>query len=178
MSDSVYDILSPYLQFTEKSKPDLFENKDSIQKSWQDKPFQKYQPDTSFIELNSADSSSLLSLNGIGPSYAGRIIRYRDRLGGFYRPEQLFEIKGIDSARFELFSKRIATDPSLIRKINLNTVTFKELLKHPYFEYYLVKAIFSKKDEVRSFDSVGQIRYLPVMYEELYLNIMPYLEVE
>jgi len=38
--------------------------------------------------------------------------------------------------------------------MDLNSVTFKEMLRHPYFEYYLVKAIFNYKDRIRTFDSV------------------------
>jgi len=87
------------------------------------------------------------------------------------------EIKGIDSIRYEQFKTQITVNPQLVRKIDLNTVTFKELMKHPYFEYYLVKAIFNYKDEIRAYDSVGQLRKLPVMYEELYEKIAPYLEV-
>jgi competence protein ComEA len=35
------------------------------------------------IELNSADSTKLMEIRGIGPSFAVRIVRYRGRLGGF-----------------------------------------------------------------------------------------------
>jgi DNA uptake protein ComE-like DNA-binding protein len=87
------------------------------------------------------------------------------------------EIKGMDSLRYSQFKGQINVDPQLIRKIDLNSATFKELLKHPYFEYYLVKAIMSYKDEIRTWDSVGQLRKVPVMYEELYVKIAPYLEV-
>ena len=91
--------------------------------------------------------------------------------------EQLFEIKGMDSVRFNQFKNQIIVDPLLIRRIDINAVTFKELLKHPYFEYYLVKAIFEKRDAMKRYDSVGQIRSIEVMYEELYSKISPYLEV-
>ena len=74
--------------------------------------------------------------------------------------------------------RSITADTALIRKIDINTVTFKDLLKHPYFEYYLVKAIFNMKDELKHYDSIGQLRSLPVMYEELYEKISPYLEVK
>jgi competence protein ComEA len=142
------------------------------------KPGKKFEPEKVFIDLNSADSATLLCLSGIGPSYAGRMIRYRERLGGFYRKEQILEITGMDSIRYNQFTSQIYIDTALVRKIDLNTVTFKELMRHPYFEYYLVKAIFSKKDEVKSFDSIGQLKYLPVMYEELFEKISPYLEVK
>jgi competence protein ComEA len=180
MNDSVFAMLDPYLRFKEKEKASsssYYNNKDKKDSTKQTNNYTKYKQDTVIIELNSADSASLLALDGIGPSYAGRIIKYRNRLGGFYRPEQLFEIKGMDSIRYGQFHERVSVDQQQVRKIDLNTVTFKELLKHPYFEYYLVKAVFSKKDEIKTFDSVGQLRSISVMYEELYEKISPYLEV-
>jgi competence protein ComEA len=180
MNDSVFAILKPFIRFEEKEKAPSpsyksYKDIDSIRTG---KEFTKFKPDTLIIELNSADSASLLSLHGIGPSYAGRITRYRDRLGGYSRPEQLMEIKGMDSIRYDQFKGQVTVNPQLVRKIDLNTVTFKELLKHPYFEYYLVKEIFNYKDEIREWDSLGQLRKLPIMYEELYEKIAPYLEAK
>ena len=47
------------------------------------------------IELNSADSAALVSIRGIGPLTAGRIIRYRNALGGFASVSQLQEVTGM-----------------------------------------------------------------------------------
>ena len=44
------------------------------------------------LDLNRADSTALLSLPGIGPFFAGKIVAYREQLGGYSHPEQLMEI--------------------------------------------------------------------------------------
>lgn len=177
INDEIFNVLEPYLVFdrpaAEHHAMEAGREKDTTKTT-----FEIPVHETILIDLNSADSATLLALNGIGPSYAGRIIRYRNRLGGFALNSQLLEIKGLDSARLSLFNDQIVVDPQLIKKLDLNAVTFKELLKHPYFEYYLVKSIFERKDAVKRFDSVGQIRDLPVMYEELYQKLLPYLEVK
>ena len=46
------------------------------------------------VELNGADTTTLQLLHGIGPVFARRIVRYRERLGGFTSTEQLLEVYG------------------------------------------------------------------------------------
>ncbi len=181
MNDEIFSILEPYLQFDKQgeiSQKEYKKGKHYNDSAWIDKNAKKFEPEKVMVGINSADSAALLSLSGIGPTYAGKIIKYRNRLGGFYKKEQLLEINGMDSLRYSQFSSQVSIDSGIFRKIDINTVTFKELMKHPYFEYYLVKAIFNKKDEIKKYDSVGQLRYLPVMYEELYDKISLYLEVK
>ena len=49
------------------------------------------------IDINTADSTAWVALNGIGPGFAKRIITYREKLGGFYQVDQLKEVYGLDS---------------------------------------------------------------------------------
>ncbi|MDX9906198.1 MAG: helix-hairpin-helix domain-containing protein [Bacteroidales bacterium] len=176
LTDKEFSILQPYLVFDPPVKSeypkDTALKPDGNHDQYAKKDFLPIR-----VEINSADSAALLNLKGIGPSFAGRIVKYRSRLGGFYKPEQLMEIRGLDSVRFNQFRDQIELNSGLIIKMDLNNMNFKDLLKHPYFEYYLVKAIFEKKDQVKVFDSVEQVKYLPVMYEELFEKISPYITV-
>lgn len=96
------------------------------------------------VELNAADSAQLDAIRGIGPYYAKKILHYRDLLGGFHSVEQLKEIKmvyfNVDSA-IQYFS----VNPDLIRQRDLDTMSFKSILRHPYLEYENVQAIFKAK---------------------------------
>jgi DNA uptake protein ComE-like DNA-binding protein len=130
------------------------------------------------VEINGADTSMLENLKGIGPSFAGRIIKYRNLLGGFYKKEQLLEVFGMDTARYVGFAGQVEINPQLIKKKELNTVEFKELLKHPYLEYYLVKSIFDYKNKNGQYDSVAELRKVNLIYKELYEKISPYLYIE
>ena len=47
------------------------------------------------IDINAATVSELEMLPGVGPVIAGRIVQYRETLGGFTSVDQLVEISGI-----------------------------------------------------------------------------------
>ena len=114
------------------------------------------------IELNTADSTELVRLRGIGPYYAARIIRYRERLGGFYSIRQLKELKmkyfDVDS-NAHLFT----VNPNRIRKKDLDTMSFKAILRHPYLEYQDVQMIFNAKRKYQhiTFDTLKDKSILP-----------------
>lgn len=93
------------------------------------------------VQLNTADSVELVSLPGIGPYYARKIIQYREKLGGFAEKEQLMEIFGIDQERFNMFSGRITVDSTLISKIDIKEATFEQLSVNPYIGGYLARSI-------------------------------------
>lgn len=117
---------------------------------------------TRLIELNTADSAALVRLKGIGPYYARKILRYREQLGGFHSPRQLKELTYkylvIDSL-LPLFT----ADASRIRKRELDTMSFKAVLRHPYLEYEDVQLIFNAKRKFGavSYDTLARHGVLP-----------------
>ncbi len=98
------------------------------------------------IELNAADSLDLQQLRGIGPSFARRIVKYRLLLGGYANKEQLLEVYGMDSARYNLIADNLTLDTALILKIALDSATIKDLMRHPYIEFYVAKLLVSYRD--------------------------------
>lgn len=101
------------------------------------------------IELNSADTTELKRVYGIGSWYSRKIFRYRERLGGFFSVAQLKEIKMREGA-YERIFPQLYVDTTCIRKINLDTVGFKNLLRHPYFDYPMVKKVFNLRKKYRN----------------------------
>ena len=129
------------------------------------------------IDINRADSAQLLPLPGIGPVFAGRIIRYRDLLGGYISESQLSEVYGLPRETIETISGQLVIDTSAVRKLELNRATFRELLRHPYLEYGDVQALVSFrdfKDTIRSFRELQLNHILP---DSLLLRIRPYLSL-
>ncbi|MDR0363881.1 MAG: helix-hairpin-helix domain-containing protein [Bacteroidales bacterium] len=129
----------------------------------------------SLIELNSADTTQLKQVKGIGSVLSRRIVEYKEKLGGYYSVYQLLDINGIDMERFAEIESFFVVDASGLRKIDLNRDDFKTMLKHPYLEYYIVKAIFEQKDKIGSFSSVEDVRKIALVYDDLYAKISPYL---
>ena len=130
------------------------------------------------VELNSSNSEDLMSLKGIGESFAGRIIKYRKLLGGFSRKDQLLEVYGMDSSRYLLFEKRIVVDTNLIIKMNINKVKFKTLLKHPYLNKYQSQSIMKYREISGKFTQIEQILENKLLLKDDYLKIKPYLIIE
>ena len=139
---------------------------------------QEYERSEKNIEINTADTTDLIKLPGIGPYYAGRIIKYRELLGGYYRKEQLLEVYGMDSARYLGYQQFILIDTSKIRKININMVEFKALLRHPYFDYEMVKEIFNYKRKVKQIRTASELQSANVVSLTTYSKIMPYLNTK
>lgn len=90
----------------------------------------KLQPGAT-IDLNSADTLLLRRVPGIGESFARRIYKYRQLLGGYYVVEQLQEVYGMDRERYDqivpFFVIKTAVKPLVI--------TSDSIPRHPYLQY-------------------------------------------
>jgi len=129
------------------------------------------------IELNSCDSTDLIKLKGIGPVFSSRIIKFRKILGGYYDTKQLLEVYGMDSARLIPLLPSLTVDTGLIKRMDLNSVEFKKLLKHPYFEYEIVKAIFNYKRDHRGFNHVTELQEVDGISDTMFKKMKNYLFV-
>ena len=112
---------------------------------------------TVFVEINSADTTELKKLKGIGSYYARQIVDYRNKLGGFASIEQLKEIRGIDAERFALFENQAKANASLIQKLNINNCTLKELAQHPYIGTYIARGIEQYRNIAGKIENIQQL---------------------
>lgn len=128
------------------------------------------------VELNSADSITLQLLHGIGPAYARRIVRYRERLGGFISTDQLLEVYGFTPELLDHIRPHLQLDASNVRKINVNTLTLKQLIKHPYMDYYFARDLVKLRSRGITFSSPDDLRSIPSCNDTLLVRLLPYLE--
>lgn len=135
---------------------------------------QRKQPLT--VELNGADSLTLQLLHGIGPAYARRIVRYRERLGGFVSTDQLLEVYGFTPELLTHIRPHITLDTTAIKPISINSIGLKELSRHPYIEYYQARDIITLRRKGVTFSSADDLRAVPSMADSTLRRILPYLD--
>ncbi|WP_207536243.1 helix-hairpin-helix domain-containing protein [Desertivirga arenae] len=127
------------------------------------------------ININTADSAQLETLRGIGPAFASRIIKYRNRLGGFWKKEQLLEVYGLDSLRYKGLESKILVEPETILKINVNSATFNELKRFPYLSYKQINAIVQYRKQHGNYISANDLKKVLLLDDEVIGKIAPYI---
>ena len=132
-------------------------------------------PPSTPMELNLADSALLTTLPGIGPVFAGRIIRYRTKLGGFASLDQLREVYGMTEERFLLLIPWLTADPELITPLRINFADTRTLANHPYVGRTLSRAIPDFRSAHGPFLSPAQLLENSMVDSLAFLKLVPYL---
>ncbi len=128
------------------------------------------------VELNGADTLQLDEISGVGPAFARRIVKYRERLGGFYQKEQLMEVYGLDSAKFKEIKDQVKIDQRQIRKLNINTVGFEELKNHPYLKFKQINALIQYRKQHGKYNSVEDLKKVIILDPQTIERLAPYLQ--
>ena len=123
------------------------------------------------IEINGADTTLLMKIPGIGSYYASRIVRYRERLGGFASAQQLEEIDGLPESSIAY----IKIDEQQIRKMNLNKLTLNQLKKHPYLNFYQAKEICDYRRLKGPLHSIEDLKLLKDFPPDEIDRLKPYI---
>lgn len=129
------------------------------------------------VDVNSATQSELETIKGIGPFFAKNILKYRDKLGGFCKKEQLLEVWKMDQEKYNQIESYITIDVHAIRKINVNTATAEELKAFPYFNWNIANSIVKMRNQKGSYQSINQLKESALIDEELFEKIKPYLSL-
>ncbi|MCB0764852.1 MAG: helix-hairpin-helix domain-containing protein [Flavobacteriales bacterium] len=132
------------------------------------------------VELNSADTTALIGLRGIGPAFARGIVKYRTMLGGYTSLEQLSEVYILRDKpdAVERIKAMIDLDPSMIDRIPINTCTVEALAAHPYARWHLAKPLVAYRQQHGPFKTLEEIKGCRVITDSIYLRLVPYLSLE
>ena len=124
------------------------------------------------VVLNTADTTTLKTIPGIGPYYARKIMEYGKRLGGYVSVDQLDEIEG-----FPLDAKDyLIIESATPHKLNVNTLSLNELRRHPYINFYQAKAITDYRRLHGPLHSLNDLRLSKDFPPEAIKRLEPYVD--
>jgi len=154
VSDSLLKLISPYFKFPEWTKKSIYKSKNNYNDN--KKAFKA--KSVEWIDLNSASAEQLQHISGIGEKLSARIIKFRDRLGGFLVEEQLYDVYGLDEevVKRALSQFKIITKPEIV-KINVNTATAEELSKLIYIQKPVAVGIVNYRNLNGSINSLNEL---------------------
>lgn len=169
LTEEQYQTLRPYIQIRKD-----FNSKDTVRlltaQNAERDTLVKYHPGT-VVSLNSADTTELKKIPGVGSTIARMIVNYRKRLGGFYKIEQLQEAH----LKAEMLRPWFSVDATQIRRINVNKASIERMTAHPYINFYQAKVIVEYRKKKGSLKSLKQLS----LYEEFssadFERIAPYI---
>lgn len=164
-------------------------NRDSTKFPYKNKKFSPYpkqsRPTThnsqraTKFDLNTADTTQLKSIYGIGPALSKRIITYRTNIGGFLSHTQLYEVWGLDSTVVGRLSERTVIGADFTpTKLAINHCSEQDLARHPYIRTKLARAIVNYRFQHGNFASLEDLKKIEIMEEKIFLRIKPYITLD
>jgi len=163
VSDSFLKTMAPYFKFPEwtqkGNKQSKVNSKEFSRRDRNPSPAGKLVGD--YLDLNTATAEDLKSINGIGDKLSVRIIKFRDRLGGFFVVEQLYDVYGLepDVADRTLKRFKLLTKPD-IEKIDLNATSVDELAQLVYFRYKVARDIVAYREANGRIVSLNELTHI------------------
>ena len=124
------------------------------------------------IVLNTADTTQLKMVPGIGSYFARKVVQYGQRLGGYVSVDQLDEIEN-----FPLDAKDyLVIENARPHLLNVNTLSLNDLKKHPYINFYMARAITDYRRLHGPLKSLQDLRLSKDFPPEVIARLTPYVE--
>lgn len=171
---SDYSRLEPYINIPAVAVEETDVPKPILAKAEAPKP----KPAPVNININTATPDDWQKLYGIGPTYAKRIVKYREALGGFHAVSQVGETYGIADSTFQHIRPQLQFDAASVRTININIATKDDLAAHPYISWKKAKTIIAYRKEHGAFQSVQDVSKIRAISSDLFERLKPYLSIE
>ena len=125
------------------------------------------------VDINTADTTDLMRIPGIGSYRSSKIVEYRRKLGGFVNAEQVMEACDLPDELLQWVKVNVDVP---VRKVNVNKLSLQRLMNHPYITFYQARAIVEYRKAHGDLKGVEDLKglegFTPLKIEKL----QPYLE--
>ncbi len=172
LKDDIYQRIEPFIKITpqeKKATTKAFEPKNDF-------PKEENIASNIFIDINNSTAEDWQKLQGIGPSFSKRIVKFRDRLGGFYYIEQVGETYGLPDSTFQSIKNQLKPS-DILERINLNQATESDLKSHPYISWNQAKLIISYRKMHGNYKNVNELLQIGALRKEWLDKVKYYLEI-
>lgn len=128
------------------------------------------------FDINTTNATQLCGVKGIGPVLAARIIKFRNKLGGFIDTKQYQEVFGLRSDVIKRLQKAscIRADFQPV-KLNINIADVQVLAAHPYLTYQQARCIVCHRIQHGPFSVVETLRTQALIDEVTWKKVKHYL---
>ena len=163
LNEKLYTRLEPYIRIEKQSAH-----------------ITKHKTTTLLVDINKGTEVDFKKIRGIGDVFSARIVKYRKLLGGYYTVEQIREVYGIDSVKFNaikpfLAISEITIDPE--KKININEATLSQFKVHPYLRGGIAGNIIQSREKSGRFLNVNDLLEREVLTSQEFDKIKYYLNI-
>ena len=125
------------------------------------------------VDINTADTTELMHIPGIGSYRSNKIIEYRQKLGGFLSVEQVMEACEMPD---EILQWVKVSAGASIRKVNVNKLSLQRLMNHPYISFYQARAIVEYRKAYGDIKGIEDLKGLEGFTSLKIEKLQPYLE--
>lgn len=128
------------------------------------------------VDINNADTTAFIALRGIGSTFAKRIVKYRESLGGFVSVDQIKEIYGLPVETFDAILPFLKISPHhAVSKLAINDLDVKSLSKHPYISFKQSTAIVNYRNQHGHFRNLEDLKKVILLDDDFLRKLALYL---
>jgi competence ComEA-like helix-hairpin-helix protein len=147
-------------------------------------------PKPAVIDINTATAEQWKALPMVGDVLASRIVKFRDKIGGFTSVAQVKQTYGLSDSAFkaiEPYLKLSSIPPKAAiaektnadsKKININTASLNQLKSNPHIPEEIAQAIIIYRTQHGNYNTVEDVKKIVFITDETYRQIAPYIVVE
>ena len=191
LDEDVYQRLAPFMQLPDEAPPRAEQPAYAANRPGPDGKFPPFTATTGKFpskprnlkpfDLNTADTTQLMQIRGIGAGRAKWVVKYRNQLGGYLREDQLdevFVLRDAPDLRDSLKKYTFVAAGFAPQPVRVNTASFDELYPHPYIRKGLARIIVAYRNQHGPFKTVEDLKQIPILKAEDWEKMRPYLRCE